>query len=136
MEPANQNMSETLVIIWNVKKAEFIYFQVTCFHGKCLAAAKARVTAGFICAPEMCPTEYIITVTISPPQIEDPSLDTLASSEELNAAAPQVTKTSRNVDMTSATTYESNKIHHLKIIHFKEKQFHGKLRRVELLVPF
>ncbi|CAL5369891.1 unnamed protein product [Camellia sinensis] len=58
--------------------------------GKCLTAAKARVTAGFMCAPEMWPTAYIITVTMRPPAIDAPSFETLCSLLALSAADPQL----------------------------------------------
>lgn len=77
----------------------------TCFQGKCLTAAKAKVTAGFMCAPEMCPTAYIITVTISPPATDAPSFEMSPSFLTLIAAEPHVTKTNRNVAIVSAITY-------------------------------
>lgn len=76
----------------------------------CFETAKARVTAGFICAPEMCPTEYIITVTISPPATDAPSCEMRVESFLLSAAAPQVTNTSKKVEIISATTWEEHKI--------------------------
>lgn len=44
----------------------------TCFHGNLLQVAKATVTAGLKWAPEMCPTEYTMTMTTSPHTIDMP----------------------------------------------------------------
>jgi hypothetical protein len=70
--------------------------------------AKAKETAGFMCAPEMCPIAYIITVTMNPLASEAPNFDTLFSSIAFIAAVPLPTNTNKNVPMTSANTYKFN----------------------------
>ena len=47
-------------------------FCVTCFHGKCFRAAKAMVTAGLRCAPEMCPVERMTIITARPVEAAQP----------------------------------------------------------------
>lgn len=78
----------------------------TCIQGKCRYVANARVTAGFMCAPEIWPTEYIMTVTMRPPATDCPNWEIREGLAALIPAAPHVTNTSKNVAIISEITFE------------------------------
>lgn len=82
---------------------------LACLKGKCRNIAKVIVTAGLKWAPEMCPTEYTITITINPHTTETPGNE-IEPYILFTATEPQPAKITKYVPITSATTWNKKSV--------------------------